>query len=474
MVGDVSFDIRSLKGLTQDSRKVRPGYLFAALPGTQADGRDYIEDAINSGASVILGPEGVEVSGATFITDDNPRRRFSLVAAEFYGAQPDYIAAVTGTNGKTSVVHFAQQLWEAIGAKAASLGTLGVHGAGRDHDGSLTTPDPVALHEELAALSKAGVTHVAMEASSHGLDQYRLDGVRVKAAGFTNLSRDHLDYHESMEGYLAAKRRLFADILGKKGVAVLNADIDEYDSLRSALENKNILSYGLKGEALKIVALIHHSHGQSVKLEIMGQNYDLNFPLPGDFQLMNALCALGLVVAEESGNKERTEKLVKALENLKSAPGRLQPVEGHPQGAAIYVDYAHTPDALDHVLKALRPHTEGNLVCLFGCGGDRDKGKRPLMGKAAAESADVVIVTDDNPRSEGPAQIRKDIMEGVSEAKEIDGRREAIHQAVTDLQQGDVLVVAGKGHEQGQIFKDRTDPFDDVEEVTAAIRELSV
>ncbi|GJL86079.1 MAG: UDP-N-acetylmuramoyl-L-alanyl-D-glutamate--2,6-diaminopimelate ligase [Micavibrio sp.] len=465
-------DIKNFKGLTQDSRQVKPGYLFAALPGSNADGSAYINDAVRSGASAVLAPKNTDLpAGVELITDDNPRRRFALMAAAFYEGQPDYVAAVTGTNGKTSVVHFAQQLWEAIGVKAASIGTLGLHGGGMDRSGSHTTPDPVSLHEELAELSKAGVTHLAMEASSHGLDQYRLDGVKVKVAGFTNLSRDHLDYHESMEEYLAAKTRLFTEILGSDGIAVLNADSDEYDSLRNAKASR-ILSYGHKGEDLKVIYLSATATGQKMRLEIIGEGYDLEFPLVGEFQLMNALCALGLVIAEDPENSERTKKLVKALEDLKSAPGRLQLVDGHPSGAAIYVDYAHTPDALEHVLKALRPHTKKNLACLFGCGGDRDKGKRPLMGNVAEDLADRVIVTDDNPRWENPAQIRQEILETAPLAKEIAGRAEAIHEAITGLNEGDVLVIAGKGHEQGQIFGDEVEDFDDVKVAVQVIEEL--
>ncbi len=471
-MNSAAVDIKNFKGLTQDSRRVKPGYLFAALPGSNADGSEFIEDAVRSGASAILAPEKTNLpAGVELITDDNPRRRFALMAAAFYEDQPDYIAAVTGTNGKTSVVHFAQQLWESIGVKAASIGTLGLHGGGMDRSGSHTTPEPVSLHEELAELSKAGVTHLAMEASSHGLDQYRLDGVKVKAAGFTNLSRDHLDYHESMEEYLAAKTRLFTEILSSDGIAVLNADSDEYDSLRST-KTLRILSYGHKGEDLKVIYLSPTITGQKTHLKIMGEGHDVELPLVGEFQLMNALCALGLVIAEDPKNSDRTKNLVEALENLRGAPGRLQPIGGHPRGAAIYVDYAHTPDALEHVLKALRPHTENNLVCLFGCGGDRDKGKRPLMGKVAEDLADRVIVTDDNPRWENPAQIRKEVLETATLAEEIAGRREAIHQIVAELDEGDILVIAGKGHEQGQIFGDKVEDFDDVQVATQAIQEL--
>jgi len=484
-MGSAALDIKSFKGLTQDSRRVKPGYLFAALPGSKLDGREYIADAIHNGAGFVLVPtgtslpEGVDMSGVELITDDNPRRRLALMAAEFYGAQPDHIVAVTGTNGKTSIVHFVQQLWEALDLKAASLGTLGLHGADFNCAGSFTTPDPVVLHENLAELSGAGVPHLVMEASSHGLHQYRIDGVKVKVAGFTNLSRDHLDYHKNMDDYFAAKARLFSEILQPGGTAILNADDERFTPLCSILHSSKgggggtgILSYGHEGKDLKMVSVKPTTSGQSVSLEIMGKIYDLTLPLVGEFQVMNALCALGLVIAEDRDDTPRTEKLVAALGQLEGAPGRLQLVEGHPQDAGIYVDYAHTPDALENVLKALRPHTQGRLICVFGCGGDRDTGKRPLMGKIASEHADLVIVTDDNPRSEDPAQIRREIMAGAKGASEIGGRREAIEIAAGQLQKGDVLLLAGKGHEQGQVFADHTEEFDDVQEVKKAIEAL--
>ncbi len=470
-MNEAALDIKSFSGLTQDSRAVKPGYLFAALPGSKADGSQYIGDAVKAGASAVLAGKGAKVpAGVRLIADDNPRRRFALMAAAFYGAQPDFIAAVTGTNGKTSTVHFARQLWEALGIKAASLGTLGLHGGGFDRAGSLTTPGTVELHADLAALSKAGVTHLAMEASSHGLDQYRLDGVKLRAAGFTNLTRDHLDYHADMAAYLAAKRRLFTDILPPGGIAILNADVKEYDDVCPD-KTRHVLSYGHHGKNLKILKREPAATGQQVHLEVMGQRFELMFPLAGEFQLMNALCALGLVMAEDAENASRTEKLVRALEKLSGVPGRLQSVAGHPKGAGVYVDYAHTPDALENILNALRPHTQGKLVCLFGCGGNRDKGKRPLMGKVATELADRVIVTDDNPRKEDAVQIRAEIMAGAPGALEIPGRREAIFHAVSGLAKGDVLVIAGKGHEQGQIVGDTVHEFDDVKVAAQAIKE---
>ncbi|MEZ5918662.1 MAG: UDP-N-acetylmuramoyl-L-alanyl-D-glutamate--2,6-diaminopimelate ligase [Alphaproteobacteria bacterium] len=469
-------------GLSADSRAVKPGYLFAALPGSAVDGRDYIPDAVRNGATVILAPEGTVLSeeacaaGVMLVTDARPRRAFALLAARFYGHQPETIAGVTGTNGKSSTVHFVRQLWEALGHKAASLGTLGIEGTGVKHAGSMTTPDPVTLHADLAALAEKGITHLAMEASSHGLDQYRLDGVRVKAAGFTNLSRDHLDYHRDMDAYRAAKARLFTEILEPDGIAVLNADVPEYETLEHICKERQIriIAYGRAAgvSGLRLVSLEPLPQGQEIEIEFEGMAKKFVLPLIGEFQAMNALCALGLVVAECPGDAAYMERALQALEALKPVSGRLQPVSGHPSGAAVYVDYAHTPDALSHALRALRPHTDGRLVCLFGCGGDRDHGKRPLMGEVAVKLADQVIVTDDNPRSEDPASIRREILGGAPGALEVEGRAKAIQVALEGLEAGDVLLIAGKGHERGQIFADRTEPFDDVEEAEKAIGRL--
>ncbi len=468
------FDISQIKGLTSDSRAVKDGYLFAALPGVSVDGASFIGDAIAAGAKVVLAQNGVELPAAakvTLILDENPRRVFAHMAAKFYAKQPDYITAVTGTNGKTSIVHFTNQLWKALGLQSASLGTLGLQSINGNEVGAMTTPDPVSLHAQLSELASDGVTHLAMEASSHGLDQHRLDGVRIKAAGFTNLSRDHLDYHKSMDEYLAAKSRLFSEILERDGVAVLNADIPEYEELKKTAKGAGakIISYGVNGDDLRIISASPTTHGQKVLLDIFGQKQEIIFPLVGDFQLMNALCAFGLAAAQDIENTDHNVRLIAALSNLQGVPGRLQNVGGHPQGANIYVDYAHTPDALEHALRALRPHTDGKLICLFGCGGDRDKGKRPMMGEIAQSLSDVVIVTDDNPRSEDPAQIRADVMTGAPKAQNIEGRGAAIRIGIENLSKGDVLVIAGKGHEQGQIFKDHTQDFDDVCEAKKAL-----
>lgn len=460
-------DIKSLKGLSQDSRSVKDGYLFAAFPGSKTDGRKYIEDAIRNGAHVIITPMGMDfIEGfeGKVIQAENPRAMFARIAAEFYGGQPQNIVAVTGTNGKTSVVHFTKQLWLARSYKATSLGTL---------TGAMTTPDTVTLHAQLADLAAAGITHLAMEASSHGLHQHRLDGAHVQVAGFTNLSRDHLDYHGDMKTYFESKNRLFTEILLQDGTAVLNADSEHFKALKSALEKQRpdveIWSYGFRGETFKILSLDAHPNGQSIMLDIQDERRKVELPLVGAFQAMNALCALGMVLAQDP---KGLETYLDALAKIKGAPGRLQLVDGHKEGAAVYVDYAHTPDALDNVLRALRPHTTGDLVCLFGCGGDRDRGKRPVMGRVASDLADRVIVTDDNPRSENPAEIRAQVMAGAAGAEEIECRRKAIKETIKTLKKGDVLVIAGKGHELGQVFAEHTEPFDDIEESMNAIKEL--
>ncbi|NNG04335.1 MAG: UDP-N-acetylmuramoyl-L-alanyl-D-glutamate--2,6-diaminopimelate ligase [Inquilinus sp.] len=459
-----------ITGLTADSRAVEPGFLFAALPGSQADGRDFIGAAIAKGAIAILAPAGTVLpdyaGAATLITDDRPRRRFALIAAAFHGSQPATIAAITGTNGKTSTAHFTRQIWERLGHRAASLGTLGITAPGLENYGALTTPDPAALHASLADLAAAGVTHLAMEASSHGLDQYRLDGVRVTAAGFTNLSRDHLDYHGTMEAYLAAKGRLFDEVLAPGGTAVLNADAPESSALaaRARAAGRRVSTYGVAGEAIRLDDAVPQADGLALGLTIEGRRYSANLPLVGTFQVANALCALGLVLADDVAPAAAVE----ALGHLQGVRGRLEQVARHPNGAPVYVDYAHTPDALETVLKALRPHTVGRLVCVFGCGGDRDPGKRPLMGATVAQLADRPIVTDDNPRTEDPAAIRAATLAACPGAREIGDRAGAIRSAIAGLAPDDVLIIAGKGHETGQIVGEEVHPFDDAEHARAA------
>jgi UDP-N-acetylmuramoyl-L-alanyl-D-glutamate--2,6-diaminopimelate ligase len=465
-----------ITGVTADSRQVRPGYLFVAVPGNKTHGADYIADAIMHGASAVLAGMDVKLpagSDVILINHENPRLALAKIATSFYKLQPDVIVAVTGTSGKTSTVAFTQQLWTLYGiSQCASLGTLGIRGPNLRQSGSLTTPDTVSLHATLADLAAAGISHLAMEASSHGLDQYRLDGVRVTAAGYTNLSRDHLDYHKDMDEYFEAKARLFSEVLERSGIAVLNADDEYFDRLANICRKSGhkIMSYGARGENIRLLERTLCPIGQSVKLYVMGQEYDVTIPLVGEFQVMNALCALGLVLAGDG----EPSSVVPLLSKLRGVSGRLEQVHGHPQGAAIYVDYAHKPAAVEAVLNTLRPHTEGRLFCLLGCGGNRDAGKRPIMGRIAAGLADVVIITDDNPRHEDPALIREAMMEGAPDAKEISGRREAIRWAISELREGDVLVIAGKGHEQGQIIGDRVEPFDDIEEAQEAIEIMKI
>ena len=464
-----------IAGLTCDSRKVSKGFLFAALPGNTADGRAFIGKAIDQGAGVILAPEGTtlpEGSDACLITDPNPRRRFSLLAAEFHDRQPAVIAAVTGTNGKTSTADFTRQMWTALGFQSASVGTLGIIAPGWDNKGGLTTPDPESLHAALARLAGNGVDHACLEASSHGLTQFRLDGVRIKYGAFTNLTRDHLDYHGDMESYAQAKLRLFSDLLPADGTAVINADSPDAQRFIDAATKRGlaVLTYGAQGRDLVLTKAIPQAQGQHLALSILGRAFEINLPLAGTFQAGNVLAALGLVIASGA----EPDRAVATLGTLVGVPGRLQKVAVRASGAAVYVDYAHTPDALETVLNALRPHIAGTgrLVCLFGCGGDRDPGKRPMMGAIAARLADRVYVTDDNPRSENPGLIRRSILAACPDAIEIGERGRAIREAINDLRQGDVLVLAGKGHERGQIVGATTLPFDDAEEARRAVAEI--
>jgi len=464
-----------ITGITADSRAVQPGFLFAALPGGKVSGVDFIAEAARRGAAGVIAPIGTKAD-LPVIEDPLPRRLFAQMAAAFYGAQPEKVIAVTGTSGKSSTVSFAKQLWTTLGLNAASLGTLGIESGPITRYGTLTTADPVELHADLAALAKAGVTRAAMEASSHGLDQYRLDGVRVSAAGFTSFGRDHLDYHPTTEAYFAAKLRLFSEVLQPGCAAVLNADIPEFDHLRAAAEGAGhpVLSYGRQGRELKILERTPNPTGQSVRLNLFGTEFAIDFPLAGAFQLMNTLCALGMVIASETEDLAKVDpmRFAAGLTKLTGVRGRLERIATLPNGASIYVDYAHKPDALVAVLEALRPHTTGRLLIAFGCGGDRDPGKRPIMGEIATRLADRVIVTDDNPRTEDPATIRAAVMAGAHGAVEIGDRAEAIAAGIRELKAGDILVVAGKGHEQGQIVGKTVRPFDDAEVVRATVAEV--
>jgi UDP-N-acetylmuramoyl-L-alanyl-D-glutamate--2,6-diaminopimelate ligase len=453
-----------ISGITADSRLVTPGALFVALSGSKADGRGFVADAVTRGAAAVLTDLGSAAALAQLFAvpiygDANPRRRLALLAARFHGPQPRIVAAVTGTNGKTSTAAFTRQIWAACGQRAAAIGTLGVEGPDGLLPGSMTTPDPVALHGILADLARDNIDHAVMEASSHGLDQYRLDGVRIAAAAFTNLTQDHLDYHGTMEAYFAAKQRLFEHVLAPGGVAVLNADIPEYAVLAETARNAGhpILDFGTEGQALRLVSRQPSATGQLLELDVLGRRRIVELPLVGSFQAMNALAALGLAIATDVD----PDAAIEALQRLAVVRGRVERVVELANGAVVFVDYAHTPDGLDKVLTALRPHAANRLVCVFGAGGDRDPTKRPKMGAIVAALADIAIVTDDNPRSEDPAAIRAAILAACPAGIEIGDRALAIETGLSLLGAGDVLVIAGKGHEQGQTIAGVVLPFDD-------------
>ncbi|WP_040301964.1 UDP-N-acetylmuramoyl-L-alanyl-D-glutamate--2,6-diaminopimelate ligase [Afipia clevelandensis] len=459
----------AVTGLAVDSRAVKPGHVFFALAGVKTDGARFIDQAIAAGAVAVVSDRlpGSD-SRVAFIAVPNPRRALALAAARFYPRQPQTIAAVTGTSGKTSVAVFTRQIWQQLGFDAASIGTIGLVSPKRTVYGSLTTPDPIALHRSLDEIAGEGITHLAFEASSHGLDQHRLDGVRVSAGAFTNLSRDHMDYHPTVEHYLAAKLRLFTDLVVDGGAAVIAADHDHSAAVIEAarVRKLRILTVGRNGDAIRLLDVAVDGFAQKLTVEHGGKRYNVRLPLVGDFQIENAMVAAGLVIATGGG----PVRVFAALENLQGAPGRLELV-GERNGAPVFVDYAHKPDALAKALEALRPYTRRKLVVVFGAGGDRDAGKRPLMGAIAADNADTVIVTDDNPRSENPASIRAAIMAAAKGATDIADRNEAIRAAVAGLQQGDALLIAGKGHETGQIVGDKVLPFSDHEAAIAALAE---
>lgn len=457
-------------GITADSREAGPGFLFAALPGTRTDGSRFLADALAKGAvAVLCGPGTALPEGVPALVAEEPRAALARVAARFFGRQPGTVAAVTGTAGKTSVATFTRQLWQRLGHPAASIGTLGLQTADGPGEGSLTTPDAVALQRMAAALARDGIEHLVIEASSHGLDQHRVDGLTFKAAAFTNLSRDHYDYHGSPEAYYAAKRRLFAELLPAGTTAALNADAPEYRDLADLARERElaILDYGTAAKALRLVRRVPTASGQEIEIEALGRRHAFASRLVGAFQAHNLLAALGLVLG---AGGEAVEAVLPHLQALTAPPGRMQLTAWHSSGAPAFVDYAHKPEALVKALEALRPHTAGRLVVVFGCGGDRDAGKRPIMGEIAARLADVVVVTDDNPRTEDPALIRRAILAGAPGAREIGDRAEAIASAFAALQPGDTLLVAGKGHENYQIVGDRTFPFDDAEVLREAAR----
>jgi len=459
-----------ITGITADSREARPGWLFAALPGAKADGAQFISDAIGKGAAAILARDGI-ANGVPLLTSPEPRRALALMAARLYPAQPATTVAVTGTSGKTSVADFTRQIFTRLGHKAASLGTIGLVKPNGSVYGGLTTPDPVALHRTLAQLAGEGVTHLAFEASSHGLDQFRLDGVRLKAAAFTNLGRDHLDYHPTMEAYLAAKLRLFTELLPPDGTAVVNTDAEHAGAVIAAARQagRNIATVGKTGDILALESLAPDGFAQSMRVRHAGKTTDIRLPLLGAYQASNALLAAGLVMATGAP----ADRVLSTLPRLEGVKGRLE-IMGLVRGGLVVIDYAHKPDALAAALKALRPFAPGRLVCVFGCGGDRDKGKRPIMGKIAASLANSVIVTDDNPRSEDPKTIRAEIIAGAPGAREIGDRAEAIRAGARLLGAGDVLLVAGKGHETGQIIGSTIIPFSDHDAVRDVLTEKKI
>jgi UDP-N-acetylmuramoyl-L-alanyl-D-glutamate--2,6-diaminopimelate ligase len=474
-IGQNNLPDLSVTGITADSRLVKPGFIFVAIPGTKDDGARYIEDARAKGAAFVLLPKTITPPSALpFLQVDDPRQTLGLLAARLYPKQPQHIVAVTGTNGKTSTTQFVRDIWHALGHKAASLGTLGLVIGETSGGGSMTTPDAVTLHQTLDHLANQDVQHMVMEASSHGLHQHRLDHVQLCAAAFTNLTRDHLDYHETMENYAAAKGLLFKTVM-KDGTAVINADSD-YANYFSDLAKKaghKIWHYGHTGKDIRLIKATPVAAGQHMMIHAFGKDYEILFPVVGTFQASNILAAIGLVHA--SGIS--IEAIMGILPKLKSVRGRLELAGITTKGASVFVDYAHTPDALENVLTALRPHVTGHkgarLGVVFGCGGNRDKGKRPIMGSIAERLADFSIVTDDNPRLEDPVTIRKEIVVGYRDPEKalvIGDRREAIAKAIQSLAAHDVLVIAGKGHEEGQIVGTETLPFDDVLVVKECLR----
>ncbi len=472
--GETRIDERAgtidVAGLAMDSRVVKPGDLFFALSGSKTDGARFVDAAVAAGAVAVVGDHSPQGLPVPFVPAANPRRALALAAAKFYPQQPATVATVTGTSGKTSVAAFTRQIWQHLGHASASIGTIGLVSPKRTVYGSLTTPDPIALHRQLDEIAREGVTHLAFEASSHGLDQYRLDGVRIAAGGFTNLSRDHMDYHPDVAHYLNAKLRLFRELVVDGGAAVISADHECSGEAIEAARKRGLrlLTVGAKGdgagEGIRLVAAGIDGFTQKLTLEHRGKKVSVRLPLVGGFQIENALVSAGLAIATGSD----AQAVFTSLAHLEGAKGRLERV-GERNGAPIFVDYAHKPDALAKALQALRPYAKRKLVVVFGAGGDRDAGKRPLMGAIASENADSVIVTDDNPRSEKPEAIRAAILKEAKGAREIGDRARAIRAAIEELQPGDALLIAGKGHETGQIIGDNVLHFSDHEAVAAAL-----
>jgi UDP-N-acetylmuramoyl-L-alanyl-D-glutamate--2,6-diaminopimelate ligase len=455
-----------LKGVTSDSRKVQKDFAFIAIKGEKQDGTLFIPQAIDNGAKLIVTDKNYNIpsnSTAKFIQVDNPRLALSKLAAYIYKKQPENIVAVTGTNGKTSVTYFYRGIWGLLGQKSASIGTIGVidEQGNKVLESSLTTGDPVFLHQTLESLTSKNIEYVSIEASSHGLDQHRLDSINIKAAAFTNFTRDHLDYHQTMENYLDAKLRLFDSVMKQGGVAVLNSDIPEFELIKEKCHacNHQIIDYGKNANSIKIISITPIDGAQQVSFAIDGNNYNIQLNLIGEFQVYNVLCAIGLAIAS-GANKEEVVSILPKLENV---PGRMERVKTNLNDKYIFVDYAHTADALEKALKELRIYTDARIITVFGAGGERDKARRFEMGKVAEKYADLAIVTDDNPRGEDPAVIRKEIISTCKKGVEVAGRAEAIEYAIRQMQEKDILLIAGKGHEKYQIIGSQVFEFDDVE-----------
>jgi UDP-N-acetylmuramoyl-L-alanyl-D-glutamate--2,6-diaminopimelate ligase len=462
-----------IAGITADSRKVKPGFLFAALRGVAKDGREYIDGAIKAGAAAILTDDRAGEWSVPAVKSAEPRLALATAAAAFYPLQPATVAAVTGTNGKSSTVDFLRQIWASMGRPAASMGTLGAIGPSGVVDLGHTTPDPVAIHATLDKLAREGVQHVAMEASSHGLSQYRLHGVKLAAGAFTNLTQDHLDYHSDFDDYRRAKMKLFSELLPKGAPAVLNADSPELEAFEAAARAAGLKPFtvGWRGRDLRISEALPRGTGQDLVIQWgdgAANERKAHLPLIGEFQALNALCAAGIAMALG----DDVNKVLDGLTQLKGVHGRLELVGQTAAKAPVFVDYAHTPDGLNVLLRAARPHVRGRLIVVFGCGGDRDATKRPIMGDVARRLADEVIVTDDNPRSEDPVKIRAAIRKGAPDASEIGDRASAIIEGVKRLKAGDALLIAGKGHETGQIVKGVTIPFSDFDVARKALADV--
>lgn len=463
LIGELAGDAGSSRvtGFAIDNRKVAPGTIFGAFQGAAFNGEDFIAAAIEAGAVAVVARPEARVEGAVHIADANPRKAFAMIAARFFAPFPAHVAAITGTNGKTSTAEMTRQLWRMAGHNAASIGTLGVTTADEQVRTGLTTPDIATFLSNMAGLEREGVTHIIFEASSHGLDQYRIAGVPVSVVGFTNLSRDHLDYHGTMEAYFEAKMRLFDEVAAENATAVIWADDSWSEKAIARAKDRplRLITVGAQGQGIRLLSRTPTQLGQSLEISVQGEACKVNLPLIGAYQAANALVAAGIAIASGCD----AEAVIANLSRLQPVRGRLERAAITRSGAPVYVDYAHTPDGLEAAIAALRPHTKGRLILVCGAGGDRDAGKRPLMGKVAAAHADCVIITDDNPRSEDPAAIRKQVIAGAPEARDIGDRREAIGEAIRRAAAEDIVLIAGKGHETGQIIGDKVYAFDDVE-----------